>query len=109
MYNIDDLNEKMIKNLKFNAIRSLDANSQFNIDGNGIVFFHGTQEFSEQEIQAEMNRLQKLWDDNDYARKRVAEYPPITDYLDGVVKNDTAQMQAYIDACQAVKNKYPKP
>jgi len=40
---------------------------------------------------------------------RAAEYPPITDYIDGVVKGDQAQVQAYIDACLAVKAKYPKP
>ena len=43
-----------------------------------------------------------------YAQKRAAEYPPYTDYLDGIVKGDNAQVQAYIDACNAVKNKYPK-
>lgn len=42
-------------------------------------------------------------------QKRAAEYPPIEDYIDGVVKGDQAQIQAYIDACIAVKNKYPKP
>ena len=44
-----------------------------------------------------------------YAELRAAEYPPITDYIDGIVKGDTAQVQAYIDACLAVKAKYPKP
>lgn len=46
---------------------------------------------------------------NRYDVKRVAEYPPITDYIDGVVKGDQAQVQAYIDACLAIKVKYPKP
>lgn len=41
--------------------------------------------------------------------KRAAEYPPMTDYIDGIVKGDQAQVQAYIDACLAVKAKYPKP
>jgi hypothetical protein len=40
---------------------------------------------------------------------RAIAYPPITDYIDGVVKGDQAQIQAYIDACLAVKAKYPKP
>jgi hypothetical protein len=44
-----------------------------------------------------------------YAQKRGREYPPITDYIDGVVKGDQDQIQAYIDACLAVKAKYPKP
>ena len=43
-----------------------------------------------------------------YADKRRSEYPPMTDYLDGIVKGDQAQVQAYIDACLAVKAKYPK-
>lgn len=40
---------------------------------------------------------------------RASAYPPATDYLDGIVKGDQAQVQAYIDACLAVKAKYPKP
>lgn len=48
-------------------------------------------------------------DERTYAQKRASEYPPMTDYLDGVVKGDQAQIDAYIAACQAVKAKYPKP
>jgi hypothetical protein len=48
-------------------------------------------------------------DPDEYKAKRAKEYPPTTDYLDGVVKGDQAQVQAYIDACLAVKAKYPKP
>mgnify|MGYP000458704970 CR=1 FL=1 len=44
-----------------------------------------------------------------YQKKREAEYPPMADYLDGIVKGDTAQVKAYIAACLAVKAKYPKP
>jgi len=43
-----------------------------------------------------------------YAQKREAEYPPITDYLDGVVKGDQVQIDKYIADCLAVKVKYPK-
>jgi hypothetical protein len=43
-----------------------------------------------------------------YDRLRAAEYPPIMDYLDGVVKGDQAQIDTYIAACLAVKAKYPK-
>jgi len=44
-----------------------------------------------------------------YDQKRAMEYPPMADYLDGIVKGDTEQVQTYIDACLAVKVKYPKP
>lgn len=44
-----------------------------------------------------------------YAQLRAREYPDFRDYLDGIVKGDQAQVQAYIDACLAIKEKYPKP
>ena len=46
---------------------------------------------------------------NHYTIKRAAEYPSRTDYLDGVVKGDQAQINKYIADCLAVKAKYPKP
>ena len=44
-----------------------------------------------------------------YAELRYKEYPPITDYIDGMVKGDQQQIDEYISACLAVKAKYPKP
>jgi len=43
-----------------------------------------------------------------YAELRAAEYPPIAAYVDGIVKGDQAEIDAYIAACLAVKAKYPK-
>ena len=43
-----------------------------------------------------------------YIAKRASEYPPITDYIDGVVKGDQAQIDKYIADCLAIKKKYPK-
>lgn len=53
-----------------------------------------------------------------YDQLRVAEYPPYTEYLDAQVKlgsGDLAlategqrQLDAYVSACLAVKEKYPK-
>ena len=44
-----------------------------------------------------------------YADKRKSEYPPIENYIDGVVKGNQTQIDEYIAACLAVKAKYPKP
>jgi hypothetical protein len=63
---------------------------------------------TEEEIQAELVRLQADYVAKEYQRKRAKEYPDFRDYLDGIVKGDAAQVQAYIDACNAVKAKYPK-
>ena len=43
-----------------------------------------------------------------YQRFRQAEYPPVEDYLDAVVKDDATAKQAYVDKCKAVKTKYAK-
>ena len=49
------------------------------------------------------------WQDPDaYKYARASEYPPITDYIDGVVKGDQAQIDKYIADCLAVKAKFPK-
>lgn len=40
---------------------------------------------------------------------RKLRYPPIGEYIDAVVKGDEVQKQKYIEACLAVKAKYPKP
>lgn len=39
---------------------------------------------------------------------RAEAYPPMSDYLDAIVKGDEAQKQKYITDCLAVKTKYPK-
>jgi hypothetical protein len=61
-----------------------------------------------QEVTYDNNAVEALIASEAYKAKRANEYPPMTDYLDGIVKGDNAQVQAYIDACNAVKNKYPK-
>jgi len=67
----------------------------FDSDGNPVIY-------DETAVQAYI-------DAHAYIAKRQAEYPPITDYLDGIAKGDQAQINKYIADCQVVKNKYPKP
>ncbi len=58
---------------------------------------------------------EKLWAEKQvelaktkYQRDRKAEYPPATDYLDGIVKGDQAQIDQYVADCLAVKQRHPK-
>ena len=44
-----------------------------------------------------------------YAELRDRAYPPLTLFIDGMVKADAEQMQQYVDLCLAVKAKFPKP
>lgn len=95
---------------KTDALLSLRPTSKWVLRGEFLEWLDiGQPEPTEVELQAEVSRLQAEYDAQSYARSRAAEYPPITDYLDGVVKGDQAQIDAYIAACQAVKAKYPKP
>ena len=60
------------------------------------------------EVAYDLAAVQAYADSQAYIAKRAAEYPPISDYLDGVVKGDQQQIDAYIAACLEVKAKYPK-
>lgn len=94
------------------AVSNLVDGIGFHCDGtdyDSLVIVGTSQKPSKETIDAEIARLEAFQAATEYQRQRVAEYPPITDYLDGVVKGDQAQIDAYIAACQAVKTKYPKP
>jgi hypothetical protein len=73
------------------TIRGDDA---FDVNGNPVSYNETT--------------VQAYVDAHAYIAKRQAEYPPITDYLDGIAKGDQAQINKYVADCQAVKAKYPK-
>ena len=86
---------------KHNAIRAIypqvtfiRGDNAFDADGNPVTY-------DETAVQAYI-------DAHAYIAKRQAEYPPITDWVDGVVKGDQAQIDKYIADCLAVKAKYPK-
>jgi len=63
---------------------------------------------NDNEVAYDKAAVQAYVDAHAYIAKRAAEYPPITDYLDGVAKGDQAQIDKYIADCLAVKAKYPK-
>jgi len=91
------------------AILSLVPNAEVVVRGDEIEWIvEPSNKPTKAEIDAELTRLQAEYDAKDYQRNRASEYPPITDYLDGIVKGDLVQQQAYIDTCKAVKDKYPK-
>jgi hypothetical protein len=60
------------------------------------------------EVAYDKTAVQAYVDAHAYIAKRASEYPPITDYIDGVVKGDQAQIDKYIADCLAVKAKYQK-
>jgi hypothetical protein len=95
------------------AIVSLYPNSAFKLRNNDYKQLDWRDQQVEKpsydELVRECVRLQQDRERSEYARLRANEYPPVADYLDAVVKGDQVQMQRYVDACLAVKAKYPKP
>jgi len=75
-------------------IASMFGDKAFDVDGNSVSY--------------DLALAQAYIDAHAYIAKRQAEYPPFTDYLDGIAKGDQAQIDKYIADCLAVKAKYPK-
>jgi hypothetical protein len=61
---------------------------------------------TEEEIQAEIERLQAQYEYNQYQRNRATAYPSIKEQLDVLYHQGYDGWKASIDE---VKNKYPKP
>lgn len=64
---------------------------------------------SEESVLQEVQRLQEEYDALRYQRVRAENYPDFKEFLDGWVKQDEQQLEAYRAACLEVKNTYPKP
>ena len=88
------MNHDAIYALYPNAVTINDRTGAFDAQGN--------------KVEIDMAAVNAWIDPNAYKYKRASEYPPITDYLDGVVKSDQTQIDKYIADCLAVKAKYPK-
>ena len=73
---------------------STDGETAYNADGNEVAY--------------DKDAVQAYVDAHAYIAKRASEFPPITDYIDGLVKGDQVQIDKYIADCLAVKAKYPK-
>jgi hypothetical protein len=86
---------------KHDAIRAINSS---------VVVIRGDDAFDENGnlVIYDETTVQTYIDTHAYIAKRQAEYPSMTDYLDGVVKGDQAQINKYIADCLAVKAKYPK-
>jgi hypothetical protein len=88
------MNHKAIYKLYPQVVTVDDGTGAFDKDGN--------------KVEIDM-ALVDAWQDPDaYKYARAKEYPPITDYIDGVVKGDQVQIDKYIADCLAVKARHPK-
>ena len=94
---------------KSDAIVSLKPGAQWVLRGDTLEWLDGSQtEPTTAEINAEVTRLQAVYDGNAYQRTRADAYPSIGDQLDMIYHNGDggATFQA---AIKAVKDATPKP
>ena len=90
------------------AIQSLRPNSELVIRGDEIEWLDTEQtQPTGSEIQAEIQRLQAIYDSQEYARNRASAYPPIGDQLD-MIYHAGLGGDAFQAAISAVKQEYPK-
>ena len=74
---------------------------------NGVLVPLTQAEISQREVEITDSEAKQLA--TGYIYQRQSEYPPLANYLDGIVKGDTEQVDQYIADCLAVKARYPKP
>ena len=102
-------NTRIEKERWYLAINTLAPNCRFHADDGTIIEWltPDIPQPSDEEIDAEVIRLEKEYSDNEYARNRQAEYPSIESLVVGLY--DTDDKSAIEAKRAAVKLKYPKP
>jgi hypothetical protein len=94
------------------AIVALDSTTQVSVNGEDITWHDGNPNgITAEQITAKQAELQTAYD-NDYARKRLEEYPSVDELVvalwEGVVEERMAAVTKLEGKRQAVKTKYPK-
>ena len=89
------------------ALQSLKPKAKWVLRGDTLEWHDSVQtEPTQSEIDAEVTRLQAVYDSKAYARSRKTEYPSIADQLDDIYHNGIDAWKATI---KTTKDKYPKP
>ena len=98
------------------AIKSINPDAKFLVRREGsnsnavdnctIEWFEGTTEISKADIKIKLDELQTEYDNQEYARKRKAEYPTIEELV--VALYDSEDRAAIDEKRAAVKLKHPK-
>jgi hypothetical protein len=88
------------------ALQSLRPRAEWSLIGDELEWLDSKQtQPTDAEIQAEVIRLQAVYDSQEYSRSRQAEYPSIEECIHAILDDDLTALQV---KRQAVKDKYPK-
>ena len=89
---------------RFEATVALNKEKCVHQDGENGIFIDSVKVVDFTEIDKKVIELQAEYD-NDYSRKREAEYPSIQECVHAILDDDLTALQ---EKRQAVKTKYPK-
>ena len=99
----------MNRHKRMEAISSLVPNAGFRYDDTGITnWYSSSVQPTEAEIDAEVIRLQAVYDSQEYARKRKTKYDALNQFeliSDDAINGTTTHK----DAIVAIKSEFPKP
>ena len=95
---------------KFDAITSLVGG--IIMHGDEVTYVYGQTPPTEEEIQAEIIRLQAEYDSLAYARKRAMKYPTIKDFMEAYTEKEiggnNGKWDAYVINYNKVRSDNPK-
>ena len=95
------------------ALLNIRPGAEWKLDGSdydGLTWMDETQtKPTRQELEEEMIRVQEDYESKEYQRKRAAQYPRIEEQLDMLYHDKINGTDNWLQAVQAVKDKYPKP
>ena len=89
---------------RFEATVALNKEKCVHQDGENGIFIDSVKVVDFTDIDKKVIELKAEYD-NDYSRKRQAEYPSIQDCIHAILDDDLTALQ---EKRQAVKTKYPK-
>ena len=76
-----------------------------------IIWASGTPYVTQSELEAKADELEQLAAANVHQEKRIMHYPSTRDLADAIYwwrKGDETKLDAWVAACDAVKDKFPK-
>jgi len=94
------MKDKAIYNTHSNVVEIIDSKDCFDKDGKPVTL-------DDTKVATELARLKAEWDNQEYARKRKAEYDKLNQFemmAEDLINGTTL----YVDAIKAIKAKHPK-
>ena len=92
-----------------NALHSLTPNAEWTIRSGGVIEWHDLvqTEPTQSEIDAEVIRLQAVYDSQAYARNRKAEYDQLNQF-EMQFDDDRDSTTTWVDTINEIKGRHPK-